>query len=453
VTTGRTLPPRFLASRRRFLRGLGVAIPAAALPVLRSSPLLAATPPVRLVVLFTPNGTILDRFWPTGTASNWTIPTGGILEPLAKWKPKMNVLFGLHYKSADSGPGAAHQKGPVACLTGGHALNGNMNGGNNSPSGYADRISVDQYIANKWGNVTRLRTVEAGVSVSPSGNRHAISYLGPNQPVFPEADPAKLYARVFGNLAAPAAGNSAPDPAVTQLLAERKSVLDFVSGDLTRLSARLPGEERVRLQRHLDSLRDLERQLSPTMASGMGCAPASASGGDYPAVTKAQLDNVFQTVACDQSRLVHLIWNGETSQQTFPWLGINDPHHTMSHVGDGDKGTHDKLTKVNTWYAEQVAYLVAKMDGVVEANGKTMLDNSLVIWTNGLGKGNTHTRNDIPYVLLGSAGGYLATGRYLQFNNAHNDLLVSILNAMGLRDEKTFGDPSLCKGPLPGMTV
>jgi len=444
---------KLLATRRRFLKGLGMSVPAVALPVLRSSPLLAATPPVRLVVLFTPNGTILDKFWPTGSGANWTIPAGGILEPLMKWKAKMNVLHGLHYKSADAGPGAAHQKGPVACLTGGHALAGNMNGGNNSPSGYANGISVDQYIANKWGNVTRLRTVEAGVFVSPSGNRHAISYLGPNQPVFAEIDPAKLYGRVFGNFTAPAAGGAAPDGAAMQLLAERKSVLDYVSGDLDRLAARLPGEERVRLTRHLDSLRDLERQIAPGMVSGMGCAPVATSGGDYPAVTKAQLDNLFMTLACDQSRLLHLIWSGETSQQTFPWLGINDPHHTMSHVGDGDKGTADKLTKVNIWYAQQVAYLVGKMDAVVEANGKTMLDNSLVIWLNGLGKGNNHTRNNIPFVLLGSAGGHFATGRYLEFNNGHNDLLVSIMHAMGLPDEKTFGDAGACKGPLSGLTA
>jgi hypothetical protein len=446
---------KILANRRRFLQGLGMTVPAVALPVLRQSPALAAAPPVRLVVLFTPNGTILDKFWPSGSATNWTIPAGGILEPLMKWKAKMNVLHGLHYKSADAGPGAAHQKGPVAALTGGHALNGNMNGGNNSPSGYADRISVDQYIANKWGNVTRLKTVEAGVSVSPSGNRHAISYLGPNQPVFSEPDPAKLYARVFGNYTPPTAGGgAAPDGAAMQLLAERKSVLDYVSGDLNRLSARLPGEERVRLSRHLESLRDLERQIAPGMISGMGCAPvATSAANDYPAVTKAQLDNLFMTLACDQSRLLHFIWNGETSQQTFPWLGIKDPHHTMSHVGDGDKGTADKLTKVNIWYAEQVAYLVGKMDAMVEANGKTMLDNSLVIWLNGLGKGNNHTRNNVPFVLLGSAGGRLGTGRYLEFNNGHNDLLVSIMHAMGLTEEKTFGDPAHCKGPLSGLTV
>ena len=120
---------------------------------------------------------------------------------------------------------------------------------------------------------------------------------------------------------------------------------------------------------------------------------------------------MFQTLACDQTRLITFIWNGETSQQTFPWLGVNDPHHDMSHRPDGDAATRAKLIKVNRWYVEQVAYLAAKLDSVMEPNGKTMLDNSLVIFTDGLGKGNNHSRKNIPWVLLGSAGGALQTGQ------------------------------------------
>jgi hypothetical protein len=93
------------------------------------------------------------------------------------------------------------------------------------------------------------------------------------------------------------------------------------------------------------------------------------------------------------------------------------------------------------------------MDAVVEGNGKTMLDNSLVVWTNGLGKGNSHTRKNIPFVLAGSAGGYFKTGQFLQCMNAHNDLLLSILHAAGLKNETTFGDPAFCTGPLPGLAA
>jgi hypothetical protein len=453
------MSPRF--GRRSLIKSLGVAIPAIAAPVLRASPLLAATPPTRLIVLFKGNGTILDSFWPSGTAANWTIPAGGILEPLMKWKAKLNVLKGINYDSGDKFVNAAaHQKGPVACLTGGGALTGPFGGGNGNSSGYGNNISIDQHIANKWGPVTALKTVELGVSIKSANNRTRISYLGSNQPVAPVDNPTMAFARIFANFTAPTGGPAptGPDPAVMKSLAEKKSVLDYVRADLAKLSARLPGDERTRLERHVESLRDVERQLGGGGGGGSAtaaCSPSMAAATtDYPAWSKLMLDVAFQTVACDRSRLVTFIWNGETSQQTFPWLGVNDPHHDMSHKPDGDGATKAKLIKVNRWYAEQVGYLLEKMDSVQEGNGKTMLDNSLVIWTDGLGKGNNHTRKVIPWVLAGNANGYMPTGRYMDFSSKpHNHLLVDILRAMGLKDETYFGPPSLSSwsGPLPGL--
>src|SRR5205814_3553775 len=139
-------------------------------------------------------------------------------------------------------------------------------------------------------------------------NRHALAYAGPNQPIFPVDDPAKLYAKVFGNFVKPApsgGGSAMPDAAAMALLAERQSVLDYVNSDLTRLSARLPGDERVRLQRHLDSLRDLERQIAPTAGGGgAGCkqptmppAVDPAADANYPMVTTLQLDIMFMALA------------------------------------------------------------------------------------------------------------------------------------------------------------
>jgi hypothetical protein len=426
-----------------------------ALPVLRSSPLLAAPPPVRLAVLFKANGTIIESFKPTGSGTNWTIPAGGILEPLAKHKAKLNVLWGVNYDSGDKFyNAAAHQKGPPACLTGGGANSGPFHGGNGSSSGYGNSISVDQYIAQKWGPVTRLKTLELGVAIKGANNRNRISYLGNNQPVAPEPEPALVYAKVFGGYMPPAAGggDSGGDAAAMRLLARRKSVLDYVTGDLDRLSTRLPGDERARLKRHLDSIRDLERQLSPVTLSGAACKPVEPKGGsDYPAVTQLQLDLLYMAFACDQTRLATFIWNGETSQQTFPWIGVNDAHHDMSHKPDGDSATREKLIKVNRWYADQVRGFLDKMDSVTEGDGKTMLDNSLVIWCDGLGKGNNHTRKNIPFVLAGSARGYLPTGRYLDYGSKpHNHLLVNVLHAMGL-DDNQFGPVKEWTGPLPGL--
>ena len=368
----------------------------------------------------------------------------------------------MHYDSGDKFVNAAaHQKGPVACLTGGGANTGPFGGGNGNSSGYGNNISIDQYIANKWGAAgTALKTLEVGVSIKSANNRTRISYLGNNQPEAPEADAAKVYARVFGGFTPPAAGGGgggAPDPALMVRLAEKKSVLDYVRRDLGRLSARLPGDERARLERHTESIRDVERQLAPSEgggAAGASCAPMMANGADYPAQSRAMMDLTFQTLACDRSRLITYIWNGETSQQTFPWLQVNDPHHDMSHRPDGDAATKAKLIKVNRWYAGEVAHLLEKMDAVVEGNGKTMLDNSVVVWTDGLGKGNNHTRKNIPWVLAGSGGGYFPTGRYMDFGNKpHNHLLVNLLHAMGLKNETFFGHPNLkdWSGPLPGL--
>ncbi|HEY0711617.1 MAG TPA: DUF1552 domain-containing protein, partial [Polyangia bacterium] len=329
-------------SRRRLLKSVAVVIPAVAAPLLRASPLLAAPPPKRLIVLFKANGTVVEAFKPTGTASAWSIPTGGILEPLMPFKAKLNVLWGVGYDSADRFVNAAaHQKGPAAMLTGGGCLTGSFGGGNGNSSGYANHISIDQHLAQKWGPVTRLKTVELGVAIGSANNRNRISYLGPNQPVAPESNPSKAFARILAGVV-PASSDAGAREQAARVLASRKSVLDFVNGDLGRLSARLPADERARLQQHLQALRDLERQLSGGGA-GEGsamCAPGSATNGtDYPATSKAMLDLAFQTFACDQSRLITFLWNGETSQQTFPWLNINDPHHEMSHQPDNDTAT------------------------------------------------------------------------------------------------------------------
>ena len=271
------LSPALLHSRRSLLKSIGMAVPAVALPVLRSSPLYAQTAPVRLIVLFKGNGTIEGSFWPGAPGASYTLPAGGILEPLMPFRAKMNVLKGVHYDSGDKFVNAAaHQKGPVACLTGGGANTGPFGGGNGNSSGYGNNISVDQYIASKWGVNTRLKTLEIGVGIRGVSNRNRISYLGNNQPVGPEGDPAKAFARVFSNFTptAPTATPGGNEAEVMKSLAARKSVLDFVRADLGRLSPRLPADERPRLERHLESLRELERSLSNPSSAAAG-RPAS----------------------------------------------------------------------------------------------------------------------------------------------------------------------------------
>jgi hypothetical protein len=132
---------------------------------------------------------------------------------------------------------------------------------------------------------------------------------------------------------------------------------------------------------------------------------------------------------------------------------VNEEHHELSHAGDEDAAAREKLITINAWHAEQLKYLLDGLAMSEEPDGTSLLDNTLVLWGNELGAGNSHSYTNIPWLLAGGAGGALRMGRYLQFEDRpHNDLLVSVCNAMGLADTTTFGIPGVCTGPLPNLT-
>ena len=127
----------------------------------------------------------------------------------------------------------------------------------------------------------------------------------------------------------------------------------------------------------------------------------------------------------------------------------------MSHCSDNDAVTMEKLGPRSTCGTpQQIAYMLDGLAAVSEPDGSTVLDNTLLLWGNELGVGNTHTYMNIPWVIAGGAGGYFKMGRYLQYQDQpHNNLLISICHAMGLQDVTTFGDPTLSTGPLSGLTA
>ena len=128
------------------------------------------------------------------------------------------------------------------------------------------------------------------------------------------------------------------------------------------------------------------------------------------------------------------------------WLGINEGHHGLSHEPDDNEDAQEKLIKINTWFSEQLHYLVKRLESTPEP-GKdgSMLDHTTIVWTNELGKGNSHTLNNIPFVLLGKGLGF-DMGRSLTYDNfAINRLWLSFAQAAG-HEIDTFGNPDLCEG-------
>ena len=434
-------------NRRTFLRGAGGA--AIALPLLEAMGRSATAVPKRFVVMFSPNGTVRENWLPKGGQTDFTLSP--ILSPLEPHRKDIVVVSGVAQQQG--GGGGGHVRGMGCMLTG---VPVNAGGSWEGDGSWASGISVDQEIANKIGMDTKFRSLELGVGVGlgPPGGIPAsvwtrMSYLGNNSPLPPENSPYKAFARIFAGLGDDPTG-------ALRLRASRRTVLDGMKAEYTALVAKLGAADRARVDSHLQAIRQIEEALDRA-PEGVCKLPMQGPAIDvlkndnYGAVGRLQTDLMVMAMACDLTRVASLQWSHSVGETRFTWLGINEGHHEISHKGDSDVTARDHLTKINRWYAEQLAYLIAKLKEVPEEGG-TMLDHTLILWCNELGKGNAHSGTDAPYVLAGRAGGTMRTGRSLSFQGAvpHNNLLVSLLNAMGLSATR-FGKPEWCSGPLPGL--
>jgi hypothetical protein len=455
-----------LPSRRQFLRGaLGTAVALPLLSTLGGGRARAVPPsfPKRLVIFYSPHGTVKKDWIVNGSGSD--VALAGILAPLEPHKKDLLLLKNVDMLSAEYGPGDPHQEGMGALLTGTACLADPLGSGGKrmdtgDPVGWGGGISVDQFIARGAGAVTRFPSLELGVLSDFNQVGGRIVYLGANQPVAPIDDPAVVFDRAFEGLGADPAG-------LARLRADRKSVLDAVSKQFARLSAKVGKEDRDKLGAHAQAIRDLELRLSaPGATLGASCrAPTRpdvdrSSVSKYPEVGKLQMDLLIMALACDLTRVGSIMWSHAGPTPGSPWLGFNDGHHALSHMGESDLDAQTKLSRLKAWYAEQLAYLVATMKTIPEGDG-TMLDNTVIWWCSELSVGPTHSHRDMPFVLAGGAGGYFRTGRLVDLGRdaankgrTHNDLLVSLCHAMGRTEVKTFGDPAYCSGgPMPGLTA
>jgi hypothetical protein len=443
-------------SRRRLLRGMSALTVALTSPIWRGATAFgqdASARKKRFIGVFSANGTIPSEFFPSATANDQPLTLGKILTPLAAYQSKLSVLKGVHMNStvqnelgkdaaAADKPGGPHMKGPGAMLTGGSLLAGSFTGAG-GPAGWADRISVDQQLAQRLGGETRFASLELGVRIEGQEPLRVISYRGANQPNPPVDDPWKVFDRVFADLALSVADRE-------RMHAEEQSVLDFLKGDLATLRTKVSSEDRTRLDAHLDGVRSLEQRLrSAATTCSTPTLPARLDPRkmeNYPAIGKLQMDLMVLAHACDLTRVSTLMWANADSWQYYPWIGVNEEHHALSHAGDDDAVSREKLVEINAWHSEQLKYL---LDELVAAN---LLDDTMVLWGNELGVGNSHTYKDIPWLVAGGSG--IRLGRFLNYKDQpHNNLLLSICHAFGLTDLKTFGIPGLCTGPLPNFAA
>jgi hypothetical protein len=438
--------------RRDFLAGMGAT--AAALPLMSALRARAQEMqfPKRLILLFSANGTIRENWTPSGSETDFTLSR--ILAPLEPHKGDVVVLDNIKNEAAHHGPGDGHMTGMGCLWTATELLDGTQFscGGTDPCSGWGGGISVDQFIAGKLYDATpaamrpKFKSLELAVQAGSADIWSRMAYAAADQPLAPMEKPQEVFDRVFADL-------NVSQSDLNRVRDQRKSVLDFVTGRMTNLRGKLGGEDRTKLDAHLSALRDIETRLS-SAPLGASCAQPMAPGdmntGDnanFPTILKLQTDLMVRALACNLTQVVSLQWSRSVSGVRYDWAGVSDGHHDLSHEGDSNSDAIEKITKINVWLAEQFAYLIEQLKSVPEGDG-TMLDNTLVVWGNELGRGNSHSRTQVPFVLAGRAGGAIKTGRFLQYDDdSHSNLLVSVCNAMGV-ETSTFGNPAYCSGPL-----
>jgi hypothetical protein len=434
------------SSRRSFLHGAlaaGIGLPWLESITCTARAQAAARP--RFIVMFSPNGTLYERWVPTGTEAAFSLSP--ILSPLEPHRSDLVVVAGLDQQG---GGGDGHQNGIGGMLTGNVLLPGRFAGTGSSPAGWADGPSVDQSVADVFAAGLPFRSLELGVQTGAADNFGRMIYRARNRPLPPREDPSAVFDDVFAAL-------SLGPEARAERRARRTSILDHVRADLTRLSVEVSLADRRQLEQHLTYLREVEARLDAQSERPPACRvperpPSALPDNDaFPDIGELQLDLLVLALACGQTRVASLQWSRSVSEVRFTWLGVTEGHHALSHMPDADSAALDKLTRINQWYAERYARLIEKLKAYAEGSG-TLFDQSLLLWCNELGRGNTHSRKRAPYVLAGSAGGALRTGRFLQYSGdiPHNDLLVSILNVLGV-PSTTFGKAEWCTGALPGL--
>jgi hypothetical protein len=435
-------------NRRDFVRNLGLS--AAAVPFVLNLPSLGFANQTkrkqRLVIMFTPNGVCPWNFWPKETGSEFTLPKSVVsLEP---FKKQTLFLHGVADKIRGDGDG--HMRGIGCLLTGIELFPGNIQGGSDTPAGWAKGLSIDQEIKNFLqkdpATKTRFGSLEFGVMVPDRADTWTrMIYTGPNKPVAPIDDPYQMFKKLYGRTTD------------NQVLA---SVLDDLNADLKKVAGAVSAEDRKLLDEHATFVRELEQELKSSKAHGEighkvpDLEPGVREDNDnIPKISKMQIEMMVNSFANDFNRVASIQFTNSVGMARMKWLGITEGHHELSHEPNSNEKAQEKITKIDTWFCEQLAYLAKRLSETPEpGGGGSLLDNTTIVWTNELGQGNSHTHNDTPFLLVGG-GLNFKMGRSLKYKQVpHNRLLMSMAHAFGHR-VPSFGNKNYCgDGPLNDLT-
>jgi hypothetical protein len=456
--------PALDLNRRRFLRGLGacLALPAFesfTLPRLRAASTgaagagLATTStgaPLRLGVVYFPNGAIQPRWWPKGEGKAFELQE--TLGPLQKVRHQLQVLGGMDHVNATPGPDGAgdHARASGTFLTG---VRVKKTAGADIRAG----VSIDQIIARQVGTQTRYPSLELTCdAVRKSGNcdsgyscayQYNLSWRSASTPVAPEPNPRLLFERLFG---AGAPGQRAQG--LQRRQQQQRSILDFVLEDARILQATLTYRDRQKLDEYLVSVREIEERIEKTERFGATPDPAAATPAGIPAsfdeYIQVMFDLMLLAFQTDSTRVATFLLANEGSNRAFPEINIAEGHHFLTHH-QNKADMIEKVAEIDQWYVRQLGRFLERMEATKDVDGHSLLHNSMIVYGSGNADGNRHTHTNLPVLLAGSGGGTLSAGRFAKFGGVPmSNLLLSLADRMGVQDVERLGDST---GRLPGV--
>ncbi|HEX8294745.1 MAG TPA: DUF1552 domain-containing protein [Chthoniobacteraceae bacterium] len=454
-------------SRRTVLKGLGATLCLPLLEAMRPLRTLAAgveaaAAPVRMAVLYMPNGVCPGAWAPKGAGRDFALSP--ILQPLAAHQKDILVMRELWNAASDGGE--SHYVKTSGFLTGTRIT---RTTGSNLHSG---GVSMDQVAASRIGHLTPLPSLELGIEAPATGVDTNVGYTqlygahvawsSPTTPLTKEINPRAAFDRLFRSQTPATAADSTKD----------KSVIDLVLADAKRLQRQLGAEDRLKLDEYLHSVRSVEqriefdarrqketvrsdpqaeraiKELGARIDAYSDPARVSERRGNHTEHVRLMLDLMVLSFWTDSTRISTFMFGNAVSGRNFSFLdGVKGGHHQISHhQNNADK--LEEYRRINTWHTEQFAYMIEKMKGIREGEG-TLLDNSMLLFGAGIHDGNSHNPHDLPIVLAGRGGGTIATGRSVTYgkNTPLTNLYVGMLNRVGA-PLRSFSDST---GELEGL--
>jgi hypothetical protein len=425
-------------SRRTILRGLGVSL---ALPWLEAMGPVASwaadagdkarKAPNRMAFIYVPNGKNMADWTPATEGRDYELPP--ILKPLAEIKDDFNVLTGLTAdKARPHGDGGGdHARALASFLTGAQAR---KTDGTDIRAG----ISVDQVAASRVGDQTKLPSLEIGCEAGAmAGNcdsgyscvySSTMSWKSATQPLPKEVNPKLVFERLF---------SSTPAKERIERDRKRKSVLDFVRDDAKDLQGKLSSSDTRKLDEYFSAVRDIELRIEranslPEVKTPEYAVPAGVPSS-YEEHIRLMCDLLVLAFQSDVTRVGTLVIANEGSNKPYPFIGVSEGHHDLSHHGN-DAKKKEKIREINTFHITQLAYLLKKLKSIPEGDG-TLLDHCQIAYGSANSDGNAHNHDNLPILLAGKAGGTIQTGRHIRYQNETplNNLWLSMLERMDVR--------------------